>query len=448
MARWHSCNVLQSSSAVRRIWHFDARKQDFGLNREQTCAPGETLPAGLVGKSWSALWQRKLNVAWVPPDQVFLRVAQFPQASPDETRTMVELQLERLSPIPVTQAVWTLHLMPGLVNNLQTVVVTIVERKAVEEFLGQLEGQGYLADRLEVPMLDQLQAASIREDGAWIYPEAQGGKNTALVAWWYGGALQSVDYITLPDGADHGAVLKDQLVQMAWAGEMEGWLTTAPSWHLVADGALASEWEPVLRRGLDQPVETIAPLPEVELASQTARRATQAEPDNNLLPAEFLRRYRQQFLDRLWMRSLFAVLALYITGVIVYLIAVQVLSFQTGKVEKQIAAASYAYTNDQQVLARYDVLTEREQLKYAALECWSSVAGLLPDGVTVDSLRFSEGKQFQLDGTAPSTQFEGLLEFCDKPLFKSSGGEVPSTSVSGATVRWSYALELKRVEGK
>ena len=43
-------------------------------------------------------------------------------------------------------------------TNLQTVVVVIAARNVVEEFLGELEGQGYLADRLELPLLDQLQA--------------------------------------------------------------------------------------------------------------------------------------------------------------------------------------------------------------------------------------------------------------------------------------------------
>ena len=36
-------------------------------------------------------------------------------------------------------------------------------------------------DRLDLPLLDQLQATTVTEDGAWIYPEAPGGRNAALV---------------------------------------------------------------------------------------------------------------------------------------------------------------------------------------------------------------------------------------------------------------------------
>src|SRR5947199_2227791 len=110
--RWHSCNVLYVGADARRLWQFDARSQQFNLRGEQTARNGESLPGNLVGKSWGSLFQAKLNVAWLPPENVFLRVAQFPASSPDETRAMVELQLEKLSPIPVTQALWTMHVLP------------------------------------------------------------------------------------------------------------------------------------------------------------------------------------------------------------------------------------------------------------------------------------------------------------------------------------------------
>ena len=194
----NTCNVLQIGAQGRQIWQFDARGRGFVLNREQASLAGEPLPAKIVAKDWRSLFQRKLNVAWLPPERVFLRVAQFPASDFDETLAMVELQLEKLSPMPVTQIVWTINVLPHAEGNLQTVIVMMVSRNEVEEFLGQLEGQGYLADRLELPMLDQLQATTIARNGAWIYPEAPGGRNAALVAWWYGGVLQNLDLITLP----------------------------------------------------------------------------------------------------------------------------------------------------------------------------------------------------------------------------------------------------------
>src|SRR5277367_5798105 len=164
MSRWNSCNILQTAPDANRLWQFDAKSG--ALSRELSSAPGVTLPSGPVAKSWTSLWQPRLNVAWLPPENVFLRVIELPKSSFGETLAMVELQLEKLSPIPVAQIVWTLQLLPqSAAENLQTVIVVIVERKIVETFLGKLEAQNYLADRLEVPMLDQLAATPATEDG-------------------------------------------------------------------------------------------------------------------------------------------------------------------------------------------------------------------------------------------------------------------------------------------
>ncbi|HEY5042642.1 MAG TPA: hypothetical protein VIK53_11630, partial [Verrucomicrobiae bacterium] len=268
MARWNSCNILHLAPDARRLWQFDAKGGGFVLGREQRVPHTEPLPSKFVAKNWTSLWQPKLNVAWLPPENVFLRVVELPAANAEETHSMVELQLEKLSPVPVTQIVWTLHVFgthqsaaraDGSTENLQTVVVVIVARAAVEEFLGRLERDGFLADRLEAPMLDQLEAISPTEDGTWIFPLTIGGQNAALVAWWFGGALRNLSFITLPSAGDRAAELKTQLSLLAMAGEVEGWLTAQPKWHLVADPVNATEWEQLLRAGLNEPVKVVAP---------------------------------------------------------------------------------------------------------------------------------------------------------------------------------------------
>jgi hypothetical protein len=450
----HSCNVLQVGAQARQLWQFDARGRGFVLNREQTSFAGEPLPVRAVTKDWRSLWQRKLNVAWLPPESVFLRVAQFPLSDLDDTLSMVELQLEKLSPMPVAQIVWSIHVLPHAEGNLQTVIVMIVSRNTVEEFLGQLEGQGYLADRLELPLLDQLQATTITRNGAWIYPEVAGGRNAALVAWWYGGVLQNLALITLP-AANRPESLKEQLLQMAWAGELEGWLTAPPAWHLVADAPTAAEWEPALRSGLEQPVEVIAPVSVAGLAALTATRAAKAGPQGNLMPAEFSTRYQQQFVDRLWMRGLGAVVALYLLGVMVYFARLEWELYGTRAVEQDAAIQGPIYTNALQLKAKYQLLTEREDLKFAALDCWKAVAELLPDGVTLEGYNFNDGKKLTLSGTAPADQTKRLLDFDadirkvapnGQPLFDPNAGDHVTWDVRGGVVSWHCVLELKRTE--
>ena len=449
----HSCNVLELGDEARHVWQFDARGGGYVLSREQTCLQGESLPRNMVAKDWRSLFQPKLNIAWLPPEHVFLRVAQLPKSDFDETLSMVDLQMEKLSPMPVAQIVWSFHSLPHAEDNLQTVIVMVVARNIVEEFLGRLESQGYLADRLELPILEQLHTTAITEDGARIYPDAAGAKNTALVAWWYGGVLQNLDLLTLP-AANRPAILKEQLLQMAWAGELEGWLTSPPEWHLVADVA-ASEWEPALREGLEQPIETITPLASREVAALTARRSAQTDPKLGLMPPEFSVRYQQQFTDRLWMRGLLALGALYATGVAIYMVALAYASFNTQRVEQQVAGLGPTYTNAIQLRDRYRVLKDRQELKYAGLECWNTTARLLPENATLESINFTEGRRLSLSGTAPNDQVQSLYDFerdmrratiDGKELFDSNKGESLQWRNQGNSASWTLVLELKRTE--
>src|ERR1043165_1071195 len=77
MARWHSCNILQSAGDIRNLWQFSAGGK-ISLQREVAALPTEPLPAKIVAKDWQTLFQPKLNVAWLPADKVFFRVGQIP----------------------------------------------------------------------------------------------------------------------------------------------------------------------------------------------------------------------------------------------------------------------------------------------------------------------------------------------------------------------------------
>ena len=248
-------------------------------------------------------------------------------------------------------------------------------------------------------------------------------------------------------------------MQMAWAGELEGWLTKTPSWYLVAERSQPSGLGAKnSKTGLEQPV-TVVPAQTVNaLADYTARRATTADPRINLLPAEFQQRYQQQFVDRLWMRGLGAIIGLYIVGVLIYFVALGVASYRTGQVESTVGQMAPQYTNAMQLKARYEVLKDRQELKYAALDCWSVTARLLPEGVTLETLSFIDGKKLRLDGTAPSDHVQELIEFDGKmrkatdatgqPLFDATKGDNLNyrASPGNANVNWNVTLELKRVE--
>lgn len=244
---------------------------------------------------------------------------------------------------------------------------------------------------------------------------------------------------------------------MAWAGEMEGWLKSPPHFHLVATGPVASEWETALRTGLDQPIQVLEPLPTPQLAAATARRATQASESANLLPAEFAERYRQQFIDRLWMRGLLGAGVIYLVAVLIYGGVLGVALYQTTSVENERDSRAPEYTNTMQLKATYDVLSERQDLKFAGLNCWQSIAELMPETLSLDNLNFGGGKRLTLNGSAPSNEHvQQILDFekavrkyvgkDGKPMFDPNKGDYLHYNTVNNGVRWDFSVELKRSE--
>ncbi len=96
----------------------------FVVQSEATLLASEPCPPDMVGKDWQTIFRNKLNIAWLPADKVFFRALQLPSSDAAEIASMVELQLEKVSPLPVTHIVWSVYLLPRRTDkpdSLQTV---------------------------------------------------------------------------------------------------------------------------------------------------------------------------------------------------------------------------------------------------------------------------------------------------------------------------------------
>ena len=429
--------------------------------------PNEPLPEKMVGKDWHSLFQPRLNIAWLSAEKVFLRVVQLPKADAAETQSMVELQLEKISPLPATQIVWSFEVFPYIaqgqiadtlnphaIGELQTVVVIMVARLHVEEFLGHLEGQGYLADRLELPLLDELRSTKVKEDGAWIFPGLGGQEGTCMVAWWYAGVLQNLSIIHLPAGEARAAGLQEQLAQTTWAGEVEGWMTEPPKIHLMADDTTAAGWLPLF--DLTQQVEVVPPMAPQDLAQLTARRVAANGSLTNLLPPEYATRYKQQFVDRLWMRGIFSLVLLYIFGVVIYFGFVRFSAYRLDSVQTDSRTLGLEYTNTIRIKEQLRVLQDTIEMQYAALDSYKAVSDTLPPELTLSGLTFERGRKLTIVGTVGGDDRSkvndfweslGKLEVRGQPLF--ARVNAPDLRQQGGPQLWNWSMsaDLKRTEG-
>jgi hypothetical protein len=149
---------------------------------------------------------------------------------------------------------------------------------------------------------------------------------------------------------------------------------------------------------------------------------------------------------------------LYAIGVVIYFCATTVLNYKTVAVEQQAAQLGGSYTNVLQLKGRYAVLTMRQQLKYAALDCWKIVAEQLPAGLSLQRSSFTDGQKLTLSGICAPNQINEISDpgkFYDavrkakldgQDVFEASAIEPLIWNGSGNTVNWHFTLQLKHTE--
>lgn len=456
--KWIDCNVFQATSDRFQVWRFDLKGKQFVARGQSSHAANQPMPTSVVGSGWKSAVQPRLNVAWLPAESVFLRVIQLPQCTPEELVPMVELQMEHLSPLPLAQVVWNAHPLGDGEEGMQTVLVVVAVLAGVEAFLARLESAGLFVERLDFPAVDQLKALRPEEDGAWIMPDLTGVPGKALVGWWSGGVLRSLGLVELPEDEQAGSKLRDQLLQMAWAGEIEGWMQGVPRWNLMAGDDSLAAWQAALQSGGLGEVQVAPPTPVGQLALSCANRSRQAGSlVRGLLPADYATRYRQQFNDRLWMRGLGAAFVVYVLCVLVYFAAVGAERWRLAAVKKEVVALGSTYTNALDLKATYDVLNNLHQLRYAALDCLKATAELLPEDIVVDSLSFNDGNTLVYSGTAPENAVGKLRDFENDLLHYTVDGKSMFLPVEGKGLdhrtrpgkgerTWNFTVELRRSE--
>lgn len=456
---WQFCNVLRTGADGRQVWQFEHRSEGLRLAADHRSLASDPMPLGLVGRNWSQLVRPRLNIAWLPAQRVFIRALHLPTADSSELQGMVELQLEKVSPLPVTQIVWSYEVLPNPEPGMQTILVVIVDRRLTEDFLGRLEQGGFLADRLEVPVLSRLASLPPGTDGVWILLQPEDDHTVGVAVWRVKGQIQHVQWIVLPAGPEHAGTLAAQLRQTCWAGELEGWMPPGePRWQLSAPPTFLAAWQPALTQAIGQSVEPSPWADHAAIAESCALRARSTHSDPGLLPADIADRYRQQFIDRLWMNGLGAVIGIYFAGVLIYFGSLEWRRHQVQQAESQALALSQVYTNTLQLKARSQILQDQAELRFASLDCWKITSDLLPAELTLNSFEFSRGRSVSLRGTAPVESQAKVTEFNSalakvslngSPLFKkvNPASIAPSPGAAGSQLaQWSFTAELNRTE--
>jgi hypothetical protein len=453
-SRETKCHVLLDGDAADRLLVFEKVREGVKAAGDVAVAHGAQVPAKLGGRDWQLLLQPRLDVAWLSAAEVCLRLVDLPKADSAELGSMVEIQLEKISPLPPSQVVAGYEVMGDSPNGGVSVLVVIAQRGAVEARLEALRGRGFVVDRLDVALAREL-ISQAREDGLWVVTDPGGTPGLLTAAWRTGGLWRQVDVLRLPVGSGAGEVLTAALTRVAWAAELDGWLAgSIPVVRLISDEAAANNLVPSLAAWSGHPVES---RPLRDSAATAADSATEALSGRGLtlVPPESTIRNRQAFVDRLWIRGLGTIGVLYLMAV---LSGLAWHNYQKGKLEDEkveLKGLAQSFTNALRLKDQVLILEEQVNLRFAALDCWQAAVEKLPASMTLSSLNFIRGHTLRLDGTVdPAAREEvtkynsdlSAVEVRDQKLF---GAVKPAqTTVRGTVATWSFEAELNRLDTK
>jgi len=453
--RLNVCNVLLDAAGRTRLWSFG------GSGAQPTgrvdVSADETLPPKLVGKGWSQLMRPSMNIAWLADQPVFLQLVNLPTDDRKEIPAMLELQIEKLSPLPVTQVVWAWEVLSAGSTSGIPVLLLVAERNGVESLLGRLERRGFDTDRVESPLLQLVAGTRFAADGAYVFLSRMGGRRDSLIGWVKDGALCCLNVVHASDGPESAQQLVVELNRMAWAGEVEGWGGGLGAVHLVADAESATTLKTPLEEALGMPVSVVSSPADVDLARAGVVRTMAGEPRANLLPAEFQSRYKQQFTDRLWMGGLMAVFGAYLIGVLIYFAVVEVQKFRQSRLADVMARLNAEYTEALRLKAQAQVMQETVNLRYAALDCWLATVEAMPEELVLEKMAFSGGQSLQIEGTAPTDQEGRITDYWKALKVKTVGNRqvfsdvqlrpTAQRTVQGVPmIQWSFNCRLQRSE--
>jgi hypothetical protein len=447
------CLVMVDSVVPARVLAFAWAKEGVSADGAHDVPKDAPLPSSVAGRDWQLLLKPRLDVAWMPADSVCLKLVELPTDDPAELASMVELQIEKLSPMPAAQVVYGYEVLSGESSVPATVLVVMAARTAVEQRLAELERRGFVADRLDVAMVREL-AKQAKQDGLWIVGDPEAIPGVVAVGWRVGGRWRQVDILRLPSGDGMGASLVSALTRVAWAAEMDGWLKSIPQVRLVGLSGTSGSLNEALAAWSGAQPEVVVARERPLIAADSARAALGGD-GLTLVPAEVSQKNRQAFVDRLWMRGLGSLGAVYVVLVLAGLAWFTHKENQLDEEQVDLRGLAQHYTNAMRLRDQVLILEEQVTLRFAALDCWKAAVEKLPESMTLTSMNFIRGRTLRLDGTVDPSQREEVTKYNsdllavqvrNQPLF--SVVKPAQVSVRGTVASWSFEAELNRMEAK
>jgi len=352
------------------------------------------------------------RLVWaLPGAAALLRVMELPAVDDSELAAMVEIQLDKISPLALDRLYWDFEVVDRGRERVRTVVAAVDRARVDEagEFFRRQKRELRGVDCEVLGIWEELKSAQ-PEEGVWQVWLVQREKETVLMAADARGPLEF--RVIEPAGGPEGDGLSAEEIaeEVTYTlASLEAQWGAPGGVHIEVVAEREPGWTDRLGDLLELPVSFREMKVGEAAAGGVARRALRPEKTLELAPAEWEAAYRHRRLRRRLLLAAGAVLILW-TG----MMGAAAVFFRTE--EQRLAALTERERAVEKPAAELRALRRkvRELEMYAdrshsVLEALREVVRLMPSGVELTSFVYKKGRSVQLRGTCPRT--EPIYEF-------------------------------------
>lgn len=401
-----TCNIASKTNEATELRSYAIKGQSSQIQKSFSVNQDEAFPPVKFDKTWKDSFQPKLNVGLIPSQFVFLQIIELPTTDASEIPEMLELQLERISPIPPAQIFWNFYVISNAgTSNEQSsdsssVLVLIAEQKVVYQYIEDLQSRNFYPDIVSSDLMMHF-ASPEKIDVIQVIPSESFSSHTCLVLWWFDGALKHISQISAEDKEKLLSQVEQDIKQTFWSGQMDGWASHFPAIEIQCPTESRAEWTSFQESISETQVRFRDSDSDESKGKQLATLFGNQSVRADLLPEDTRKANKNRQFDSTWMTALGCAVILYLMGLGFYFVFLNQAQSVMANVNDQIDSVSVTYTNAMKLDERIRITESQLKLRFAALETWKSVVDSLPTELTFKQFKFSKRETLLLNGQGP-----------------------------------------------
>jgi len=396
----HKVGEKQSSTPSRSV------ELELGENQKNLLDGLQTERERLVGEIHIKCGRIPAPVSiGIPASWVLLRIAELPSGSPDEIKSMAELQIDKFSPFPIDESAISYEVLSEQ-NGRCRLLLSAIRTDTINLLAGALRSAGIEPKWVDINLLgwwkllqdaDKVHPSGVQvfiiiEDLTCDMIIASAGIPLAMRS------LTGMDAMP-PEEADADIARETALTLSSLDLDLEGGPPTALSiWHRDESptGLIKIFAEQFQITAHSEPLDSLPPLAEGLLR----RTATRTSGRMDLAPVAWLQ--TETALRTKKRVILFSIIAasLWLTGMLGLFGGLQFQKNSIASLTQKLNDLKAPAEKVKAVRERTQGLTKYMDRSFSGLECLREISDRLPPGITLKSFNYHKNKNLEMTGEA------------------------------------------------